>query len=229
MFDLDDIWPIEDFIASPRVLISRVQETGRAQVLIREGRPDLVLVDARTFQEMQGARQAVVTFAKRGAVEPLRTEKVEPIETPTPRTEVRGDIDLSSVVTFASVSEQQENHNDARGAEPVSLSFPDGSEVTFHQWKELSPLVLKWLSARHQLPVPFCGRTRGAKLFLAREPHHADGKPFDPIGCEEFNEHNQRLWIDTKRSAWDTVRSLTQLVAAVREDPNKFIIRLRSK
>jgi len=52
-YDLNQIHPVSDFVRNYKAYLARIKETGRPEVLTVNGVPECVLVDAKSFQEMQ--------------------------------------------------------------------------------------------------------------------------------------------------------------------------------
>jgi len=59
VLNLDQIHPVSDFIRNYRAYLTRINETRRPEVLTVNGVPECVLVDAKSFQEMQAAYEEV--------------------------------------------------------------------------------------------------------------------------------------------------------------------------
>lgn len=53
MVDLDRIHPVTDFVRNYKSYLTRLKQTRRPEVLTVNGVAECVLVDAKTFQEMQ--------------------------------------------------------------------------------------------------------------------------------------------------------------------------------
>jgi len=52
MIDLSQIHPVSDFVRNYRSYLSRIKETGTAEVLTVNGKPEYVILDAATYQSI---------------------------------------------------------------------------------------------------------------------------------------------------------------------------------
>ncbi len=98
-----------------------------------------------------------------------------------------------------------------RGAKPVELRLPDEEPIPLRHWNEVAEHVVIWLAKRHTIPIPFRGRSRGAHYFVAADPIHGDGTPFNEGGRREVGDPSHRFWLDTNRNASDLLRSVALL------------------
>lgn len=63
MIHLEQIHSVSDFVRNYRAFLVRIKETRRPEVLTVNGKPECVLVDATSYQEMSEALEQV-RFAK---------------------------------------------------------------------------------------------------------------------------------------------------------------------
>jgi len=52
MFKMKDIYPVSDFSRKPAEHIKRLKETGQPEILTVNGRAELVIQDAQSYEEM---------------------------------------------------------------------------------------------------------------------------------------------------------------------------------
>lgn len=233
MLRVTDIYSLSDFQRNARSLIEQVTETKRPIVLTLNGRAEVVIQDAEAYQmmvdQLQGrgevgrdkvqvpAVSSSTTLVFGATPKPSKDQEAKPETANSPR-----------VRTFAVLSEQLENHNEVKGGKPLEVVWPDGTSTTVKHWNKLAIVVLEWLGERNRLPQRYSGRVRSdKKSFINVEHQHADGTDFDRIGRVRLPIANQVLWVDTKRSAWDTVRCLTHLMLHIGEEPSKFGLRFK--
>jgi prevent-host-death family protein len=57
MIKLDRINPITDFVRNYKSYVSRIKKTGQPEVLTVNGKPECVLIDAKSYQEMADAAE----------------------------------------------------------------------------------------------------------------------------------------------------------------------------
>jgi hypothetical protein len=126
---------------------------------------------------------------------------------------------------FLTASEQVEIGDYLKGRKPLRVEGPDGFTVLVSEWKHVCEVVVKYLLTRHEkLPVPFRVNNARSRLLLNSEAVDANGKPFGRNSAVEIQDEKQTFYIDTKRDAGDTIRSLTSLVLEVGDDPASFFV-----
>lgn len=59
MINLSQIHPVSDFVRNYKTFLTRIKTTGQPEVLTVNGKPECVLVDAKSFQEMTDALEQV--------------------------------------------------------------------------------------------------------------------------------------------------------------------------
>jgi len=52
MIDLNQIHPVTDFVRNYKAFLGRIKETGRPEVLTVNGKPEYVILDAASYQEV---------------------------------------------------------------------------------------------------------------------------------------------------------------------------------
>jgi PHD/YefM family antitoxin component YafN of YafNO toxin-antitoxin module len=240
MFKINEIYPIEDFRADPDAIIAQAKSTGRPIILTVNGRAELVLQNADAYQalldeldqkpaELHAADRRELESPEEGSPSKEHEDILPEQERRTrarPFREAPGQLVRRS---FSALSDQPEIGNEITGTDPLKIEWPDGSETDIRHWKDLAVIVIRWLGERHELPDAFSGRTRSGKKYLINvQPCHADGTKFDENDRLLLDVAGQRRWVDTKRSAWDTVRCLTRLVEELDEEPDRFVVWFRT-
>lgn len=64
MFKMDEIFPVSDFSRKPAEHIKRLKQTGRPEILTINGKAELVVQDARAYEEMIALLDTLEAIAK---------------------------------------------------------------------------------------------------------------------------------------------------------------------
>lgn len=96
---------------------------------------------------------------------------------------------------------------------PRRISFPDGRQESFKEWKGLLVAVAEWVEPQlrgAQLPIKL-----GKRFLLSSKPVHSDGHPF------RAPKQVGKLWLETNFSARDCVRHACRLLEVVGISPEE--------
>ncbi len=66
MFKMKDIYPVSDFSRKPAEHIKRLKETGQPEILTVNGKAELVIQDARIYEEMVELLDTLKKIAQAG-------------------------------------------------------------------------------------------------------------------------------------------------------------------
>lgn len=64
MFTMDSIRPVSDFSRKPAEHIKRLKKTGRPEVLTVNGKAEIVIQDAKSYEEMTGLLHSLKQISK---------------------------------------------------------------------------------------------------------------------------------------------------------------------
>lgn len=93
MIDLNQIHPVTDFVRNYKSLLSRIKETGHPEVLTINGKPEYVILDAKSYQAVANElEQRRFIHAINEGIESMKAGRGEPAEVALMR--IRSDIGL---------------------------------------------------------------------------------------------------------------------------------------
>lgn len=79
MIDLEDIRPLSDFQRNAKKHIQRLKRTGKPQILTVNGRAEIVIQDARSYQKLMDLiEQSEAVAAVREGLESIKRGEGEP-------------------------------------------------------------------------------------------------------------------------------------------------------
>lgn len=74
----EDFWTMEEFEKMPRAVMEQIRQTGRPGVITTKGKPDVVILDVKTYEKRLQARRVAQLLAEGEA--DIKAEGTRPIE-----------------------------------------------------------------------------------------------------------------------------------------------------
>lgn len=93
MVDLNRINPVTDFVRNYKAYLERIKASGRPEVLTVNGKPEFVVMDAATFEQMEAAfEEAQFIAAVQEGIEDVKAGRVYSVQ--EARAKIRGEREL---------------------------------------------------------------------------------------------------------------------------------------
>ena len=112
------------------------------------------------------------------------------------------------------------------GRKPAHVRLGDADVKEIKSWSELAQCIVQFIGETCGLPsLPFALKGTGKKYFLNTQPLRADGQPM--ITKAQTTVSGQVVFIDTNRSASNTVSALVELLTATAAPLDAVVVEIK--